>query len=76
MIWKEQLVTPSSRSEVLGFFEKLMTIRDQCAHPRMNTALLAKENLAQFISSAKRMRLSLREYMQTQGIPLVRTVSL
>ena len=32
MIWKQQLVTPATRTDVLGFFDDLKKIRDQCAH--------------------------------------------
>ncbi|MGE0118972.1 MAG: CBS domain-containing protein [Dongiaceae bacterium] len=72
MIWKRQLIAPASRADVLGFFHRLKEIRDQCAHPGVYGALLAKEKLAHFVSSANRMRGSLRESMQNKGISLVR----
>jgi len=72
MIWKQQLITPATRAEVLGSFRKLREIRDQCAHPGADGTLLAKEELAHFVSSANRMRSSLRESMQIKGISLVR----
>jgi hypothetical protein len=69
MIWKQKLITPATRADVLGFFHRLKIIRDQCAHASGDWSpwgdLLPKESLAHFVNSAKRMRSSLREAMQT-----------
>ncbi len=68
MIWKQQLVTPATRTDVLGFFNDLKKIRDRCAHPGGDGELLSRERLARFINSAKCMRNSLRESMQSHGV--------
>jgi hypothetical protein len=67
MIWKQQLVTPATRTDVLGFFNDLKKIRDRCAHPGGEGALFSRERLPRFINSAKCMRNSLRESMQSHG---------
>lgn len=67
MIWKQKLITPATHADVLGFFNDLKKIRDQCAHPGGQEELLPKGRLAHFVSSAKRMRNSLRESMQTHA---------
>ena len=64
MIWKQKLITPATRAGVLGFFEMLRLIRDQCAHPGEYGALLPKGDLVQFINAAKSMRVSLSKSMQ------------
>ena len=68
MIWKQRLVTPATRTEVLGFFSDLRKIRDQCAHPGRDRELLSRKELPRFINSAKCMRNSLRESMQSHGV--------
>lgn len=72
MIWKQRLVAAATRAEVLNFFHELKTVRDRCAHPGTNGALVAQEELARFVISAKRMRDDLRGAMQVQGVPLRR----
>lgn len=67
MIWKQKLVTPGTQTEILGFFNDLKEIRDQCAHPGGDNELLPKGRLAQFVNSAKRMRNSLRESMKSHS---------
>jgi len=67
MIWKQQLIASATRTEVLGFFNDLQTIRNRCAHAG-NEWEHPMERLAQFIDSAKRMRGSLRESMEAHGI--------
>jgi len=64
MIWKQKLVTPGTQTEILGFFNDLKEIRDQCAHPGGQEKLVPKERLAHFVNAAKRMRGSLIESMQ------------
>lgn len=74
MIWKQRLVTPATRTDVLGFFNVLKEIRDRCAHPGRDGELVNREKLASFINSAKFMRNSLRESIQSHGVdsrPLV-----
>src|SRR5262245_8939880 len=61
MIWKQRLVPSATKADVLGFFNDLKEIRDQCAHPGRDEELIAKGRLSDFIHSAKRMRSSLRE---------------
>jgi hypothetical protein len=68
MIWKQKLITPATQAEVLGFFNDLKEIRDKCAHPGGEEELVPKERLAHFVDSAKRVRSSLRESMQTHGV--------
>ncbi len=68
MIWKQQLVTPATRKDVLGFFHDLRKIRDRCAHPGREGVLFSRERLPRFINSAKHMRNSLRESMQSHGV--------
>ncbi len=68
MIWKERLISPATRAEVLRCFHALKEIRDRCAHPGGDGSLLAKEKLAHFVRSANRMRSSLLESMQVRGI--------
>ncbi len=68
MIWKQKLITSATRADVLGFFHSLKMIRDQCAHPGRDGALLPKESLAHFVNSAQRMRSSLGESMHTHGV--------
>ena len=68
MIWKQKLITVATRADVLGFFKTLRIIRDRCAHPGGEEALIPKERLAHFVNSAKSMRSSLRESMQTHGV--------
>jgi hypothetical protein len=68
MIWKQKLITAATRADVLVFFKTLRIIRDRCAHPGGEEALIPKERLAHFVNSAKSMRSSLRESMQTHGV--------
>jgi CBS domain len=70
MIWKQKLIAPATRADVLGFFKSLNRIRNRCAHAGGDEDLLPREALSEFISSAKRMRRSLHEAMQTHGIGL------
>jgi hypothetical protein len=65
MIWKQKLIPAARRADVLGFFTDLREIRDQCAHPGHQEELIPKERLAHFVNSAKRMRSSLRDSLQT-----------
>jgi hypothetical protein len=55
------LIAPATQADVLGFFNDLKEIRDQCAHPGGEVELIRKKQLARFVHSARRMRLSLRE---------------
>src|SRR5262249_46514480 len=66
MIWKQKLITSDTRTYLLGFFEKLRSLRDKCAHPGTNRVLLPKGDLVQFINSANRIRSSFRELMETR----------
>jgi len=59
MIWKLKLVEGASRADVLGFFNDLKDIRDQCAHPGADEELISKDHLAHFVASAKRIRAAL-----------------
>jgi len=61
MIWKQKLIAPVTQADVLGFFNDLKEIRDQCAHPGGEEELIPKKQLARFVHSARRMRISLRE---------------
>lgn len=72
MIWKQQLIAADTRADVLRFFSALRKVRDACAHPGTDGALLAKEDLARFVASAEQMRSSLLDSMQTKGVPLAR----
>jgi hypothetical protein len=69
MIWKQKLINSATRVEVLGCFKQLRLIRDYCAHPGGNgpPSEFSKEMLHQFINSAKRMRSSFGESIQTHG---------
>lgn len=67
MIWKQKLIASVTRADVLGFFYKLQEMRNKCAHPGQHDALLPKENLANFVVSAFKMRDSLRKAMQVHG---------
>ncbi len=67
MIWKQKLIAPATRAEVLGFFHELKVLRDLCAHPGHEYEFpqaLPQERLVQFIKSAKRMSIGLSEAMQ------------
>jgi CBS domain len=64
MIWKQTLITDRSKSDILGFFEELRKVRDNCAHPGHDDLLLAQDRLAEFVSSAMRMRKCLQEALQ------------
>jgi hypothetical protein len=71
MIWKKRLITGRSKAEILGFFDDLKTVRDNCAHPGHDDPILTQDRLADFVSSAMRMRKSLQEAIQnsTQEAP-------
>jgi hypothetical protein len=64
MIWKQRLISTAAKAEVLGFFNDLKEIRDQCAHPGREEELVPKHRLAHFVNSAKHMRNNLRESLQ------------
>jgi hypothetical protein len=66
MIWNQKLIAPTTETNVLGFFHKLQTVRDQFAHPGSDgpPAELSREKFGQFINAAKSMLTSLRESMQ------------
>jgi hypothetical protein len=66
MVWKQNLLTPGMQHDVLRFFHELQKIRDACAHPG-DRLEIRKERLIPFISSAKCMRSSLLQAMQTHG---------
>jgi hypothetical protein len=68
MIWKQKLINPATQADVLGFFNDLKEIRDQCAHPGGAEELIPKQRLAHFVSSAKRMRDSLGEAIKFHGV--------
>jgi hypothetical protein len=68
MIWKKQLITGSSKTDVLGFFDELRKVRDTCAHPGHDDPILAQDRLADFVSSAMRMRKSLQEAIQNSTV--------
>jgi CBS domain len=68
MIWKQKLIGQARRSEVLGFFENLRTVRDRCAHPGGESYPLPQDKLADFVKSAKSIRTSLHESMRTMGV--------
>jgi hypothetical protein len=59
---------PATQADVLGFFNDLKEIRDQCAHPGGEAELVPKARLADFVQSAKRMRDSLSQSMRANGI--------
>jgi hypothetical protein len=67
MIWKQKLIAAATRADTLGFFQQLKDIRDRCAHPGGDTALISQQKLADFVASAKSMRSKLCEAMQTHG---------
>jgi len=69
MIWKQKLIPAAKQADVLGFFNDLREIRDQCAHPGRDEELIPKERLAHFVNSAKCMRSSLRESVQRVTTP-------
>jgi hypothetical protein len=75
MIWMQRLIAAGTRAEVLGFFNALRKMRDACAHPGTDGALLPKGKLADFVASAKRVRSSLLDSMQIKRIPFVRQKS-
>jgi hypothetical protein len=64
MIWKKKLITGRSKTDLLGFFDELKNVRDSCAHPGHDDLILAQDRLADFVSSAMRMRKSLQEAVQ------------
>jgi hypothetical protein len=64
MLWKQKLITPATRSQVLGVFKELRDVRDSCAHPGNDEELLAKNRLGDFVISAMQMRKNLYEAMQ------------
>jgi hypothetical protein len=68
MIWKQKLIPSASRGDVLGFFKKLKSLRDQCAHPGGDEDLLPKATLAHFVNSALNMRTTLRAAMEAHGV--------
>jgi hypothetical protein len=70
MIWKLKLIQSGSRSEILGFFHDLMEIRDRCAHPVMydRLALVAKDRLAAFVTSAVGMRAEIAKALGTNRV--------
>jgi hypothetical protein len=68
MIWKQKLVTPATQADVLGFFNDLKEVRDQCAHPGGEAELLPKDRLAHFVQSAKHMQNSLHQSMRTHAV--------
>ena len=45
MIWKEKLIVPATRSDLLGFFQKLHAMRNKCAHPGEHGPLLPRNEL-------------------------------
>jgi GGDEF domain-containing protein len=59
------LVAAATQVEILGFFKELRDVRDQCAHPGGNENLILLARIADFVSSAKRMRESLLLAMET-----------
>jgi hypothetical protein len=65
MIWKTKLISqPSSRSELLGFFQRLEEIRNYCAHPQRSDSFrdpIPKQKLSRFINDTKSMRNVLNE---------------
>jgi hypothetical protein len=71
MIWKQKLISPTTGADVLGVFNKLRIVRDQCAHPGRDgppNELSNNEAFARFINSAKAILASLRDSMQAHGI--------
>jgi hypothetical protein len=71
MIWKQKLISPSTGADVLGVFNKLKIVRDQCAHPGRDgppNELSNNEAFARFINAAKSMHASLRESMRAHCI--------
>jgi hypothetical protein len=72
MIWKRRLISGATRAEVLGLFNDLKEVRDQCAHPGGGQRdLIPKTHLAHFVNSAKRMRDSLRLAIEKTGAAAV-----
>jgi hypothetical protein len=67
MMWKQKLITPPIRADILGFFNSLRKIRDQCAHPGGDLYLLSTDSLARFLDAAKCMRSSLHNAIETYG---------
>jgi hypothetical protein len=61
MIWKQKLISGATQADVLGFFNDLKEVRDQCAHPGSDDELVPKDQLAGFVHSARRMRHSLKQ---------------
>ena len=64
MMWKEKLITPAIRADILGFFNSLRKIRDKCAHPG-GDLYLSTDSLAPFLDAAKCMRSSLHNAIKT-----------
>jgi hypothetical protein len=72
MIWKRRLISGATRAEVLGLFNDLKEVRDQCAHPGGGQRdLIPKAHLAHFVNSAKRMRDGLRLAIEKTGASVV-----
>jgi hypothetical protein len=65
MIWKNKLITGRSKTDLLGFFDELKDVRDTCAHPGHDDSILSQDRLAEFVSSAMRMRKSLQEAIRS-----------
>jgi hypothetical protein len=61
MIWKQKLITPATKADVLSVFNALKEVRDQCARPGVEKEVVLQGRLAPLINSAKRLRNSLIE---------------
>jgi hypothetical protein len=68
MIWKQKLITPATKAEVLGCFNDLKEVRDQCAQLGVEKDVVLQARLAPLISSAKRLRNSLCESTRSHEI--------
>jgi hypothetical protein len=68
MIWKQKLITAATKAEVLGCFNDLKEVRDQCAQLGVEKDVVLQARLAPLISSAKRLRNSLCESTRSHEI--------
>jgi hypothetical protein len=67
MIWKNRLIGGRSKADLLGFFDQLKHVRDNCAHPGHDDPILDQDCLADFVASAMRMRKDLQEALESSN---------
>jgi hypothetical protein len=68
MIWKQKLIAGARRSDVLSVFHRLKEVRNRCAHPGDYGPLLPRDDLADFVKSARSLRRSLQETLLKHGV--------